>query len=127
MAKKVIGIDLGTTNSAVAYMTEEGPKLIPNALGSNLTPSVVGLDADGTLTLMDEVLTPDSSRYWPADTWQEGANPPSFDKQFLRDWLEQVRVHGKPWDKQPPAPRLPQDVIDRTASKYREALERLTG
>ncbi|MFM8609193.1 MAG: phosphoribosylaminoimidazolesuccinocarboxamide synthase, partial [Burkholderiaceae bacterium] len=84
-----------------------------------------GLDTDGTLVLMDEVLTPDSSRYWPAESYAEGRNPPSFDKQFLRDWLEQVRVHGKPWDKQPPAPRLPQEVIDKTAAKYREALQRL--
>jgi len=85
-----------------------------------------GLDAQGTLVLMDEVLTPDSSRYWPAEQYAEGSNPPSFDKQFLRDWLEQVRVHGKPWDKQPPAPRLPQEVIEKTAAKYREALNQLS-
>ena len=85
-----------------------------------------GLDADGTLVLMDEVLTPDSSRYWPADSYKEGANPPSFDKQFLRDWLETAQVNGKPWDKTPPAPRLPKDVIEHTAAKYREALQRLT-
>jgi phosphoribosylaminoimidazole-succinocarboxamide synthase len=84
-----------------------------------------GLDADGTLVLMDEVLTPDSSRYWPADSYKAGANPPSFDKQFLRDWLETAQVGGKPWDKTPPAPRLPQDVIEHTAAKYREALQRL--
>ena len=88
-----------------------------------------GLDAAGTLVLMDEVLTPDSSRYWPVEGYEEafrsGANPPSFDKQFVRDWLEQVRINGKPWDKTPPAPRLPQDVIDKTAAKYREALQRL--
>jgi len=86
-----------------------------------------GLDADGTLVLMDEVLTPDSSRYWPADSYAEGSNPPSFDKQFLRDWLETAQVGGKPWDKTPPAPRLPKDVIEKTAAKYREALERLLG
>ena len=89
-----------------------------------------GLDAAGTLVLMDEVLTPDSSRYWPVEGYQEaflrGANPPSYDKQFVRDWLEQVRINGKPWDKTPPAPRLPQDVIEKTAAKYREALQRLT-
>jgi phosphoribosylaminoimidazole-succinocarboxamide synthase len=89
-----------------------------------------GLDADGTLVLMDEVLTPDSSRYWPVEgydaAWRAGQNPPSYDKQFVRDWLEQVRIHGKPWGKTPPAPRLPQDVIEKTAAKYREALERLT-
>jgi len=85
-----------------------------------------GLDTDGTLVLMDEVLTPDSSRYWPADSYKEGANPPSYDKQFLRDWLETALVNGKPWDKTPPAPRLPKDVIEHTAAKYREALQRLT-
>ena len=89
-----------------------------------------GLDDAGTLVLMDEVLTPDSSRYWPVEgyaaAFAAGANPPSYDKQFVRDWLEQVRINGKPWDKTPPAPRLPQDVIDYTARKYREALERLT-
>jgi len=86
-----------------------------------------GLDTDGTLVLMDEVLTPDSSRYWPADSYAEGSNPPSFDKQFLRDWLETAQVGGKPWDKTPPAPRLPQDVIEKTAAKYREALQQLLG
>jgi phosphoribosylaminoimidazole-succinocarboxamide synthase len=88
-----------------------------------------GLQEDGALVLMDEVLTPDSSRYWPVEGYEEayrtGANPPSYDKQFVRDWLEQVRINGKPWDKTPPAPRLPQDVIDKTAAKYREALQRL--
>ncbi len=86
-----------------------------------------GLDAQGTLTLMDEVLTPDSSRFWPAESYQEGINPPSFDKQFVRDWLEQVQVDGKPWSKTPPAPRVPNEVIARTAAKYREALTRLLG
>ncbi len=85
-----------------------------------------GLDADGTLTLMDEVLTPDSSRYWPAESYAVGANPPSYDKQFLRDWLEQAQVDGKPWGKTAPAPALPPEVIANTSAKYREALERLT-
>ena len=80
-----------------------------------------GLDDHGTLHLMDEVLTPDSSRFWPADGYREGISPPSFDKQFVRDWLE-----TQPWDKTPPAPRLPAEVIEKTAAKYREALERLT-
>jgi len=80
-----------------------------------------GLDENGVLHLMDEVLTPDSSRFWPADSWKEGISPPSYDKQFVRDWLL-----TQPWDKTPPAPRLPREVIDQTASKYREALERLT-
>jgi len=89
-----------------------------------------GLDEQGEVVLMDEVLTPDSSRYWPIEGYETafaaGANPPSFDKQFVRDWLEQVRINGKPWDKTPPAPHLPQDVIAKTAAKYREALQRLT-
>ena len=89
-----------------------------------------GLDENGKLVLMDEVLTPDSSRYWPvegyADALANGTNPPSYDKQFVRDWLEQAKVNGKPWDKTAPAPRLPQEVIEKTAAKYREALERLT-
>ena len=89
-----------------------------------------GLDENGTLTLMDEVLTPDSSRYWPVEGYQAafaaGTNPPSYDKQFVRDWLEAVRINGRPWDKTPPAPRLPADVIEKTAAKYQEALARLT-
>jgi phosphoribosylaminoimidazole-succinocarboxamide synthase len=89
-----------------------------------------GLDSQGTLTLMDEVLTPDSSRFWPVDGYEaafrEGRNPPSFDKQFVRDWLEQARVNGQAWNKKAPAPSLPADVIAGTAAKYREALQRLT-
>ncbi len=80
-----------------------------------------GLDKDGTLTLMDEALTPDSSRFWPADSYAEGTNPPSFDKQFVRDWLE-----ASGWNKQAPAPAVPLDVREKTAAKYREALDRLT-
>ena len=86
-----------------------------------------GLDKAGTLVLMDEVLTPDSSRYWPADQWAEGSNPPSYDKQFLRDWLETAKVGGKAWNKSPPPPTLPKSVIDQTAAKYREAMEQLLG
>ena len=86
-----------------------------------------GLDDAGQLVLMDEVLTPDSSRYWPAESYQEGSNPPSFDKQFLRDWLEQAHVDGRPWGKTAPAPKLPDEVIAQTAAKYREAMERLMG
>jgi phosphoribosylaminoimidazole-succinocarboxamide synthase len=89
-----------------------------------------GLDENGTLTLMDEVLTPDSSRFWPADSYQAayeaGKNPPSFDKQFLRDWLETAQVDGKPWGKVAPPPTLPPEVIAGTVAKYQEALERLT-
>jgi phosphoribosylaminoimidazole-succinocarboxamide synthase len=81
-----------------------------------------GVDEKGTLTLIDEVLTPDSSRFWPADQYKPGANPPSYDKQYVRDWLE-----ASGWDKKPPAPKLPAEVREKTAEKYREALRRLTG
>jgi phosphoribosylaminoimidazole-succinocarboxamide synthase len=85
-----------------------------------------GLDAHGTLTLMDEILTPDSSRFWPLDGYREGANPPSFDKQFLRDWLEAARVDGRPWNKKAPAPALPPQVVQETAARYAQALRILT-
>ncbi|MDK4574277.1 phosphoribosylaminoimidazolesuccinocarboxamide synthase [Kingella kingae] len=80
-----------------------------------------GLDENGVLTLMDEVLTPDSSRFWAVETYQVGTNPPSFDKQFVRDWLEQSG-----WNKQPPAPKIPADVLEKTVAKYQEALHVLT-
>lgn len=82
-----------------------------------------GLDDNGVLHLMDEVLTADSSRFWPADSYATGISPPSFDKQFVRDYLETITT----WNKTAPAPTLPEDVIQKTAEKYREALERLTG
>jgi phosphoribosylaminoimidazole-succinocarboxamide synthase len=82
-----------------------------------------GLDDDGVLHLMDEVLTADSSRFWPADSYRPGISPPSFDKQFVRDYLETVSG----WNKTAPAPALPAEVVEKTAAKYREALERLTG
>jgi phosphoribosylaminoimidazole-succinocarboxamide synthase len=85
-----------------------------------------GLDENNSLVLMDEVLTADSSRFWPAASYQVGSNPPSFDKQFVRDWLEAARLNGQPWNKSAPAPKLPEDVIEKTAAKYREALETLT-
>jgi phosphoribosylaminoimidazole-succinocarboxamide synthase len=78
--------------------------------------------AAGTLHLIDEALTPDSSRFWPADQYQEGINPPSFDKQYVRDYLETLD-----WNKTAPGPNLPADVIERTSAKYREAYEKLTG
>ncbi len=81
-----------------------------------------GVDEAGRLYLIDEALTPDSSRFWPADQYRVGSNPPSFDKQFVRDWLE-----SSGWNKQPPAPRVPPDVLQKTADKYREAAQRLTG
>ncbi|MFM2287025.1 MAG: hypothetical protein RL684_168 [Pseudomonadota bacterium] len=81
-----------------------------------------GLDANGRLTLIDEVLTPDSSRFWPAEGWRVGISPPSFDKQYVRDYLETLD-----WDKRAPGPRLPPEVISMTAAKYSDALTRLTG
>ena len=81
-----------------------------------------GIDGDGLLVVGDEVLTPDSSRFWPADSYAPGASPPSFDKQFVRDWLEM-----QPWDKTAPGPELPDEVRDGTAARYREAYERLAG
>ena len=80
-----------------------------------------GLDDAGTLVLIDEILTADSSRFWPADQYKPGSSPPSYDKQFVRDWLENCG-----WDKQPPAPELPADIVSKTAEKYHEALTRLT-
>lgn len=89
-----------------------------------------GLDANGELVLMDEVLTPDSSRFWPVEGYAAalaaGKNPPSFDKQFLRDWLETATVNGQPWNKQAPPPALPAEVIAGTVAKYLEALHKLT-
>ncbi len=81
-----------------------------------------GVDTAGNLYLIDEALTPDSSRFWPADQYKVGSNPPSFDKQFVRDWLE-----SSGWNKQPPAPHIPSDVLQKTADKYREAQQLLTG
>ncbi|HUR62826.1 MAG TPA: phosphoribosylaminoimidazolesuccinocarboxamide synthase [Candidatus Thermoplasmatota archaeon] len=81
-----------------------------------------GTRADGTIVLMDEILTPDSSRFWPVDGFRAGGSPPSFDKQYLRDWLE-----TQPWDKTPPGPKLPAHVVEGTAKRYYEAYERLTG
>ena len=81
-----------------------------------------GIDGEGALRLMDEVLTADSSRYWPAAEYRVGVSPPSFDKQFVRDWLE-----AQPWNKAPPPPELPPEIIARTAAKYREALRAITG
>ncbi|HSI50097.1 MAG TPA: phosphoribosylaminoimidazolesuccinocarboxamide synthase [Ideonella sp.] len=127
--EKQIGAELAASMRAVAV------RLYEEAAAFALTKGIIiadtkfefGLDADGTLTLMDEVLTPDSSRYWPVEGYQEGINPPSYDKQFVRDWLEQATVDGKPWGKTAPAPALPAEVVRHTAAKYREALERLTG
>ena len=80
-----------------------------------------GQDESGKLYLIDEALTPDSSRFWPAEQYQPGSNPPSFDKQYLRDYLESIN-----WNKKAPAPQLPPEVIARTSEKYQEALKRIT-
>ena len=122
-----IGLDLATRMRDISIRLYQAAAEMALKKGIIIadTKFEFGLDADGTLTLMDEVLTPDSSRFWPAESYQEGINPPSYDKQFVRDWLEQVQVDGKPWNKTPPAPRVPNEVIAKTAAKYQEALQRL--
>jgi phosphoribosylaminoimidazole-succinocarboxamide synthase len=126
---EMIGLDLATRIRDISIRIYQAASEIAAAKGIIIadTKFEFGLDADGTLTLMDEVLTPDSSRFWPAESYQEGINPPSFDKQFVRDWLEQAQVDGKPWDKTPPSPRVPNEVIAKTAAKYQEAMQRLMG
>jgi len=125
---EMIGADLAGRIRDISIAIYKAASEIAAAKGIIIadTKFEFGLDKDGTLVLMDEVLTPDSSRYWPAESYQEGINPPSYDKQFLRDWLETAQVAGKPWSKTPPAPHLPREVIDKTAAKYHEALTRLT-
>jgi phosphoribosylaminoimidazole-succinocarboxamide synthase len=115
LAERIRSISLTLYEEAVKYAATRGIIIAD-------TKFEFGLDAKGELTLMDEVLTADSSRFWPADEYQVGISPPSFDKQFVRDYLETL-----PWKKTPPPPPLPDEVVDRTAEKYREALKRLTG
>ena len=126
---EMIGLDLATRIRDISIRLYEAAAAIALAKGIIIadTKFEFGLDSDGTLVLMDEVLTPDSSRYWPADSYQEGINPPSYDKQFLRDWLETATIGGTRWDKTAPAPHLPRDIIEKTAAKYQEALTRLVG
>ena len=119
LATRIKDISIRLYETAAAYALTRGIIIAD-------TKFEFGLDRDGTLVLMDEVLTPDSSRYWPADQYQEGVNPPSFDKQYLRDWLETAQRDGKPWDKTAPAPQLPAEVIAQTLAKYQEALTRVT-
>jgi phosphoribosylaminoimidazole-succinocarboxamide synthase len=129
---EIIGLDLATRirDLSIAIYKAASEIALTKGLIIADTKFEFGLAPDGTLVLMDEVLTPDSSRYWPVEGYEAalaaGENPPSYDKQFVRDWLEQAQIGGKPWDKTPPAPRLPVDVIEKTAAKYREALQRLT-
>ena len=115
LADQVRQISLRLYREAADYALERGIIIAD-------TKFEFGLTEDGLLVLMDEALTPDSSRFWPADGYQPGVNPPSFDKQFVRDYLETLD-----WDKRPPGPELPPEIVERTVAKYREALERLTG
>jgi phosphoribosylaminoimidazole-succinocarboxamide synthase len=125
---EMIGLDLATRirDISIAIYQAAAEFALTKGIIIADTKFEFGLDKDGTLTLMDEVLTPDSSRYWPAESAVEGSNPPSYDKQFVRDWLEQAVVDGRVWNKTPPAPRVPDEVIAKTAAKYQEALQRLT-
>ena len=125
---EMVGADLATRMRDISIALYRAGAEIAAAKGIIIadTKFEFGLDPQGSLVLMDEVLTPDSSRFWPMESYAEGGNPPSYDKQFVRDWLEQVRIAGQPWDKKPPAPQVPQDVIQKTAAKYQEALARLT-
>ncbi len=115
MAEQVREVSLRLYREAADYALSRGIIIAD-------TKFEFGLDEQGQLTLMDEALTPDSSRFWPADQYQPGVNPPSFDKQFVRDYLETLD-----WNKQPPGPELPPAIIERTVAKYREAQQRLTG
>ena len=115
LAEQVREVSLRLYREAAAYALTRGIIIAD-------TKFEFGLDEQGQLTLMDEALTPDSSRFWPADQHQPGVNPPSFDKQFVRDYLETLD-----WNKQPPGPELPLEIVERTVAKYREAQQRLTG
>jgi len=123
----MIGADLAERIRSISIALYEAAYDIAASKGIIIadTKFEFGLSPEGTLVLMDEVLTPDSSRYWPADAYREGVNPPSFDKQYLRDWLDTAQVDGAPWNKQSPAPALPAEVISLTADKYQEAWARL--
>lgn len=108
-------------SKAIALYTEAAQYALSRGIIIADTKFEFGLDENGVLTLMDEVLTPDSSRFWSVQTYEVGKNPPSFDKQFIRDWLVQSG-----WNKQPPAPAIPTDVLKKTIAKYQEALDVLT-
>ena len=120
----LIGKDMAAQVAKVAIQlyTEAAEYAITRGIIIADTKFEFGLDANGVLHVMDEVLTPDSSRFWPAETYKLGSNPPSYDKQYVRDWLESIH-----WNKAPPAPVLPEDVAQRTSEKYMEAFEKLTG
>jgi phosphoribosylaminoimidazole-succinocarboxamide synthase len=120
LAAKVREIAIRLYSEAAAYALTRGIVIAD-------TKFEFGLDEQGTLTLMDEVLTPDSSRFWPLESYRAGVNPPSYDKQYLRDWLEQAQVDGQPWPKKAPAPALPAEVVAATAERYRTAATVLMG
>ncbi len=122
-AAKLVGAELAARVRDTAIALYEFAAVYARARGIIIadTKFEFAVDANGALTLIDEVLTPDSSRFWPADTWREGTSPPSFDKQFVRDYLETLD-----WDKKAPGPRLPPQIIAKTSEKYLEALRRLT-
>ncbi len=124
----IVGTALAEKIRAVSIRlySEAAAMALPRGIIIADTKFEFGLDDKGTLTLMDEVLTPDSSRFWPVEGYVAGRNPPSYDKQFLRDWLEAAQVDGRPWNKRAPAPALPEEVIAHTADTYNEALRRLT-
>ena len=115
IAAQLRELSLALYRFAAAYALERGIIIAD-------TKFEFGLNEAGQVVLMDEALTPDSSRFWPVDTWKPGASPPSFDKQYVRDYLETLD-----WNKRAPGPRLPPEVIEQTAARYREALVRLTG
>lgn len=115
LAKQVAQVSVTLYQQAAVYALEKGIIIAD-------TKFEFGLDRAGQLHLIDEVLTPDSSRFWPLEAYAVGKNPPSYDKQYVRDWLE-----GSGWNKKPPAPELPSEVALKTAEKYREAFSRLTG
>lgn len=108
-------------SKAIALYTEAADYAASRGVIIADTKFEFGQDRTGNLYLIDEVLTPDSSRFWPVDQYQPGKNPPSYDKQFVRDWLEQIK-----WNKQPPAPAIPDDILAQTIERYEEALHRLT-
>jgi phosphoribosylaminoimidazole-succinocarboxamide synthase len=122
--EKIVGATLAaqTRDNAIRLYTEAADYARGKGIVIADTKFEFGTDDNGRLYLIDEALTPDSSRFWPADQYRTGISPPSFDKQFVRDWLE-----TQPWNKQHPAPRLPPDVLAKTSEKYREALRLLTG
>ncbi len=109
-------------NATLALYTEAAEYAATKGIIIADTKFEFGVDESGKMYLIDEALTPDSSRFWPADEYRVGSNPPSFDKQFVRDWLE-----SSGWNKQPPAPNVPFEVLQKTSDKYHEALRRLTG